>query len=246
MAPNTIYALKGGCNELWAYDIGRDSWTEKPSLPLSGRSGQKHRVSYGASMVCCDGRLFATKGGGTSDLWVYDCRANQWTEGDSVPPGSSHKRVRTGGALGCDPEQNALYLVKGNRTCEFWTYSLDSIALGIQEPGQPVEASVAACPLRVAPNPFTGFTRVSWVVSKPGDVSLKLFDVTGKLVSTLVEGHQNAGSYSLVWGHDPLAPRGGASHNLSFDSGSCPQTRGVYLLKLKSDGQSATLKLVVQ
>ena len=225
---NTVYALKGKCNELWAYDVVRDSWTEKPSLPMIGRSGREHKVSNGASMVCCDGRLFATKGGGTSDLWVYDCRTNQWTEGDDVPLGSSRKGIKIGGALACDPDQKALYLAKGNRTCEFWAYSLDSIELGVQEPSESVEASVASSPLRVSPNPFTGFTRVRWMVRRPGDVSLKLFDVTGKLVCTLAEGYRSAGSYSLLVSRPRLA-------------GS-----GVYLLKLKSDGQSATLKLVVQ
>ena len=46
------------------------------------------------------------------------------------------------------------------------------------------------------PNPFNPVTSIKFTVPKDGKVSLKIYDILGKLVSTYVDGFLNAGSYN--------------------------------------------------
>jgi photosystem II stability/assembly factor-like uncharacterized protein len=50
------------------------------------------------------------------------------------------------------------------------------------------------------PNPFNGTTKIPFSVgSINADISLKIYDVTGRKVCTLYEGKKNPGNYSLIW-----------------------------------------------
>ena len=83
----------------------------------------------------------------------------------------------------------------------------------------------------MSPNPTTSSLNsfISYSLPDAGSVSLKLYDVTGKLVSTLASGYHPAGSYyySLLTTHYSLAS-------------------GVYLLKFETEGYNTTEKLVIE
>jgi dienelactone hydrolase len=49
------------------------------------------------------------------------------------------------------------------------------------------------------PNPFNPRTRIKFELSKPGKVTLKVFNLLGKEIRTLVDQFQNSGSYSVIW-----------------------------------------------
>jgi hypothetical protein len=49
------------------------------------------------------------------------------------------------------------------------------------------------------PNPFNPVTTISYSLPVSGDVQLKVFDITGREVATLVNTRQNAGSYAVAW-----------------------------------------------
>jgi parallel beta-helix repeat protein len=49
------------------------------------------------------------------------------------------------------------------------------------------------------PNPFNAQTRISFSLSKACHVNLDVFDMTGRKVATLENGHFKAGTYSVVW-----------------------------------------------
>ena len=83
--------------------------------------------------------------------------------------------------------------------------------------------------LRIAPTPFTNSAIVSYSLAVAGNVSLKLYDITGKLVSVLAQGYRPAGSYACS-----LLP---IHHSLAL---------GVYLLKYETAGFRKTQKLVVE
>ena len=53
--------------------------------------------------------------------------------------------------------------------------------------------------LAVYPNPGNAEFRLSYSLAKSGDVSLTLFDVTGREVATLVDGVRNAGEHVVNW-----------------------------------------------
>ena len=49
------------------------------------------------------------------------------------------------------------------------------------------------------PNPFNPSTSISYVLNKNGMVSLLIYDMRGRLVSTLFEGKQNSGYHTMDW-----------------------------------------------
>jgi len=46
------------------------------------------------------------------------------------------------------------------------------------------------------PNPFNPTTNVHFSIPKDGDVSLKIYDMVGRLVATYLDGHVKAGNYN--------------------------------------------------
>jgi hypothetical protein len=78
------------------------------------------------------------------------------------------------------------------------TVGLGAIASAVDEPvyvGQPSSHLMA----RNYPNPFNPLTTISYSIPVAGDVQLKVFDITGREVATLVNSRQNAGSYAVAW-----------------------------------------------
>jgi len=49
------------------------------------------------------------------------------------------------------------------------------------------------------PNPFNVSTNISYSLAEAENVSLKVYDIAGRLVQTLVDEVQDAGSYTVTW-----------------------------------------------
>jgi len=79
---------------------------------------------------------------------------------------------------------------------------------------------------RARPNPASGSSLISFALERGGPASLKVYDLSGRLVSTLVNGSLPAGS-----------------HEVRFDGRGLPG--GVYFYRLEAGNQSATRKLVL-
>lgn len=78
---------------------------------------------------------------------------------------------------------------------------LEIIAVG--ETGTPARDNGPALPdkpaLSVFPNPGNAEFRLSYALTQSTDVTLKLFDVTGREIATLVNGRREAGEHVLTW-----------------------------------------------
>ena len=83
------------------------------------------------------------------------------------------------------------------------------------------------------PNPFNPATELRYKLGRDEQVVLRVYDVTGQLVRTLVNEHQTAGSYGVFWnGRDETgreAPAGVYFGRLETDE--LVQTRRMLLLK---------------
>ena len=49
------------------------------------------------------------------------------------------------------------------------------------------------------PNPFNATTNISFNLAEAGNVSLNVYDITGRLVVTLVDGQMDAGQHVVAW-----------------------------------------------
>jgi len=49
------------------------------------------------------------------------------------------------------------------------------------------------------PNPFTNLTRITFALTSPTPVKLEIFNVSGRLVKTLVVGKMDAGNHAVMW-----------------------------------------------
>jgi outer membrane protein assembly factor BamB len=88
--------------------------------------------------------------------------------------------------------------------------------------------------LQNRPNPFFSpnkGTVIRYGLAKPGDVSLKVYDITGRLVKTLVAGEKKAGMYSVPWD--------------GKDSRGMKVSSGIYFYRLHSGDFTATKKLTL-
>jgi hypothetical protein len=83
---------------------------------------------------------------------------------------------------------------------------------GVPDPFAVVETNVSAEELPesykllgVYPNPFNPTTSIAYALPKATEVSLKVYDISGRLVSTLVDGWRNAGMHRAVFQASDLA-----------------------------------------
>jgi hypothetical protein len=56
------------------------------------------------------------------------------------------------------------------------------------------------------PNPFEKSTTISYALKETGHVSLEVFDASGRVVQTLVDGHRLPGSYQVSFDGSELSP----------------------------------------
>ena len=55
------------------------------------------------------------------------------------------------------------------------------------------------------PNPFNSVTRIGYTVDIAGNISLKIYDLTGRLVTVLVDGEMPVGNHNVLFKPDKLA-----------------------------------------
>ncbi len=80
--------------------------------------------------------------------------------------------------------------------------------------------------LAVSPNPFNPMTEISFILDNPGNVSLTVYDVSGREVVTLAQGWMSSGMHSAVFDGTELSS-------------------GVYLASLRAAGTQETMKLLL-
>jgi hypothetical protein len=82
-----------------------------------------------------------------------------------------------------------------------------------------------------SPSPFSRRTQVFFGLPREAEVSLKVYNLMGQEVETLVAGRKEAGSHTVSWD--------------ARDESGRPVPGGVYFLRLVADGQSLTRRAVV-
>ena len=81
------------------------------------------------------------------------------------------------------------------------------------------------------PNPFNPTTRIDYNLKESGKVYVKVFDVLGKNVKTLVQDFQNVGPHSVYWD---------ATNHVGE-----PVTAGMYFYVIESKKFNQTKKMIL-
>ena len=81
------------------------------------------------------------------------------------------------------------------------------------------------------PNPFNPSTTIRYSIPLKGQVKLRIFDVVGRVVATLVDQEQPPGMYSVVW------------HGAT--DGGVTASSGVYFYRLEATGYHSAQKMVL-
>ncbi len=114
-------------------------------------------------------------------------------------------------------------------------YVLDEVAVTLTIINDPVNQDPSNRPREFAldqnfPNPFNPTTTLSYALPMEVDVSIQIFDIRGRLVSSPVESHQSAGYYTVDW-----QPRDLSGHALGT---------GLYLARIQAGEFVEVIRMV--
>jgi hypothetical protein len=241
---STIYALKSGAkiNEFYAYDINADTWSLYPgdTLPLKHPDCKKKaKVKQGGAMTLCDSKIYAIKGGKSNDFWCYTESSGVmvWQPSDTIPRITQNSAPGAGASL--TTAFGYIYLLKGNKTNEFYAWIPHSekqitsekqnrfdneTNSNIQEAESGLGYDLS---MNVRPNPCNKFTVISYVLPIAGPVLIKLYNANGQVIKMIDEKNSGAGKYNHRLMTQNLSP-------------------GIYFISIKANQKELISKLVIQ
>jgi hypothetical protein len=80
--------------------------------------------------------------------------------------------------------------------------------------------------LSASPNPFNTTVNIQYQISRPSQVRMNIYNLTGQMIATLVDTHQEAGHHSVRWNGASVAS-------------------GVYFCRLEESGGIVTQKMLL-
>ncbi len=96
--------------------------------------------------------------------------------------------------------------------------------LGVEEKARPNAFALS----QNKPNPFNPSTSIEYIIPKPGNARLEIYNASGQLVDVLTDGYQAAGSHLAVWN---TTGRASGTYFYRFRFGGLTETRKMMLLK---------------
>jgi len=79
-----------------------------------------------------------------------------------------------------------------------------------------------------SPNPFNAETKITYILPHSGEISLKIFDLQGREVQSLVNSHQSMGTHSAIWKAESVSS---GIYFARLEAGDYSQTQKLALLK---------------
>ncbi|PIS45593.1 MAG: hypothetical protein COT22_04435, partial [Ignavibacteria bacterium CG08_land_8_20_14_0_20_37_9] len=81
------------------------------------------------------------------------------------------------------------------------------------------------------PNPFNPATTINFSIAEKSNVQLRVFNLLGEVVKTLVNQNEEAGVHSITWN--------------GLNETGAPVNSGIYLLRLEADSQIQMRKMIL-
>jgi hypothetical protein len=226
-----------------------DRSSQNVTLTITGNNGVSQTVtltgSGQAATAAGNGNADSTKIGRSSNgnLKINNTGECDWNPG--TPTFSDPEFTYVSGSANIPAGQSGTLVVKFTPTSaglHTATLSFPS-AIGTSIPAANVTISgIGATILGVAhlteangyslaqnyPNPFNPITEIRFVVAKEGNVTMKIIDVTGKVVHTVFNEHMTAGQHSTVVNASELAS---GAYYYQLVAGNTVLTRQMVLAK---------------
>ncbi|NNE07390.1 MAG: T9SS type A sorting domain-containing protein [Gemmatimonadetes bacterium] len=144
----------------------------------------------------------------------YDTTGNPWTLNDNI--GNPRSLVTN------------IVVFRGNNNKVLQSFSqIVPTPVGVPPAGEQLRLVLE----QNTPNPFNPTTKIRYSLSHPTQVSLDVYNVSGRLVRNLVNEFQGASSYEVVWDGKDNRDRSAAS--------------GVYYYSLNADKKAETRKMIL-
>jgi N-acetylneuraminic acid mutarotase len=205
----------GGLPDLWEFDPAENSWTKKADCPVPRFSAFGFSINNKGYF---GGGYREWYGSDLSDFYEYDPASNVWTPKNS--PGGTY-----GAAAFCINNETGFYGF-GNNTCH----------IGSCEPFNFLKSYVAEATsvsdkvneelkIFVFPNPSNDKFTINFVSSEKRDLSLSIINEVGQQVY-----YENFTGVS-------------GKHSKTVDLSN--HSKGIYLLKMKSDNIIQTTKIIL-
>ncbi len=121
-----------------------------------------------------------------------------------------------------DISTEPLKLVSGTHGRSMYAFDLEAVGVDDHDVAKPSAYKLN----QNYPNPFNATTTISYEIKETGHVNISVYDITGRLVTTLVDGNVSAGEYSLAYDASGLAS-------------------GTYFLTLKANGNQQSKKMTL-
>ena len=158
---------------------------------------------------------------------------NTWTEIQISAQNFKPKPI-AGGASGYQGDHIAL-VSKGNKLIpmwmadysgiyQIWTAPIDLNTIGITRIGIAIPADFSLS--QNYPNPFNPSTTIKFGVPKRENITIKIFDISGKIITEIVKGEFEPGEYSI-----------------KFDAANL--SSGVYFYNIRTDTKSITKSMLI-
>jgi hypothetical protein len=215
----------GPLDDIWALDLDTNTWTDlTPVVKPSARYFSPTIYDAANNRVTMFGGQ--TMLGVTNEAWVFDLWTKQWTQ---LSPAGTPPSQRSAAAAIYDPSNDRMVIFGGIDTVvrnDVWALE------DLSGTGTGVGDAPSALVLKPNyPNPFNPSTTIEYALPQRGHVTLRIHDVRGKLVRSLVDGFEGAGVRRIVW--DGRDERGVAVAS------------GVYLCRIDAAGTTRTRKMTL-
>ncbi|MFA5033748.1 MAG: FlgD immunoglobulin-like domain containing protein [bacterium] len=161
------------------------------------------RIYGGAQNDLCTSVLECSEGGflvsgesysfgSNADIYILKLNANGDTTWTKTYDGMGYND--NGGYLA---KCASGYIIAGTATSYMYPYILliRLSSIGVEEKGITKQTTT----LNASPNPFNSFANIRYTLANTGHATLKVFDISGKPVRTLINKVQSSGAYNVQW-----------------------------------------------
>lgn len=222
----------GPLGDTWAFDLMQNSWAElTPASSPAGRYFATNIYDARNHRVIIFGGNRGSNGGITNEVWEFDLAANAWEQ-----------LAVSGNMPGAREGAVAIYIHSEDRMVIFGgrgdgsvllndTWSLNNLSqpTGIRPDDRGLSSAFVL--QQNYPNPFNPSTKIRFTLPIAAGVVLKVYNLLGQEVKTLLNESKSAGTHEITWN--------------GTDRQNSAVVSGVYLYKIESGSFVEIRKMIL-